>query len=452
MQRSISGILVNSWLLVITSLWTAGEPASAAAAEEASRPNFLIILVDDLGPEWLGCYGSEHKTPKIDQLAREGMRFTIAWATPLCTPTRHELLTGRYPFRTGWTTHHDAPRWGGQYFDWRREVTFARLLRSAGYATAIAGKWQVNDLRAQPDALKNHGFDEHCVWPGSEAGNPPSNERYFDPYIQENGRRGIRPGAFGPDDFTDYIIDFMRRHPEKPFIAYHAMVLTHTPFTKTPANLGGSERRGALFPGMVDYTDRLVGRMLAALDDLKIRERTVVIFLTDNGSAMGLKCRAGGTTVVGGKGGLKETGIHVPLIVSWPGHVAGGTQSVQLVDGSDLFPTILELAGVLLPRDLILDGISFAPALLNRPTAKPRREWIYSQLGGQRVVRDRQHKLWSDGRFYDLKSDPAEAQDLGQSAVPEIAAARRRLEQVLNSLPPDAKLPFAGSKPASKKE
>lgn len=452
MQRNISRILVKLWLLGVAGSCAAGERAYAGTAGDTSRPNFLIILVDDLGPEWLSCYGSEHRTPQINRLALEGMRFTTAWATPLCTPTRHELLTGRYPFRTGWTTHHDTPRWGGQYFDWRREVTFARLLRSAGYATAIAGKWQVNDLRAQPDALRNHGFDEHCVWPGGETGNPPSHERYFDPYIQENGRRGARPGAFGPDVFTDYIIDFMRRNREKPFLAYHAMVLTHTPFTKTPANSGGSERRGALFPGMVDYTDRLVGRMLAALDDLKIRERTVVIFLTDNGTAMGLKCRAGGTTVVGGKGGLKETGIHVPLIVSWPGHVAGGSESGELVDGSDLFPTILELAGVAMPQDRSFDGVSFAPALLNRPAAKPRRDWIYSQLGGPRVVRDQRYKLWSDGRFYDLKADPAEAQDLGQSGAPEIVAARRRLEQVLKSLPPDAKLPFASSKPASKKE
>lgn len=424
--------------------------ASSAAVLAAERPNFLVILIDDLGPEWLSCYGSEHRTPQIDRLAREGLRFSSVWATPLCTPTRHELLTGRYPFRTGWTTHHDTPRWGGQYFDWQREVTFARVLRSAGYATAMAGKWQVNDLRAQPEALKAHGFDEHCVWPGSEAGNPLSDARYFDPYIQENGPRGIRPGAFGPDVFTDFTIDFMRRHRDRPFVAYHPMVLTHTPFTETPENRGGSARKQALFPGMVDYADRLVGRMLAALDELKIRERTVVILMADNGSAMGLRCRAAGRTVVGGKGSLKESGIQVPLIVSWPGHVAAAAESGELVDASDLFPTILELAGAPLPQDRTIDGISLAPVLLNRSTTKPRRQWIYSQLGPNRVVRDLRFKLGSDGQFYDLQADPAEAYDLAKSAEPEAAAARGRLEQLLKSLPADAKLPFGSRSAASR--
>ena len=113
---------------------------SAAAIAADAKPNILFILADDLGKEWLSCYGSEHRTPHLDRLAEQGMRFDHAYVAPLCTPTRHELLTGRYPFRTGWTRHHDSPRWGGQYFDWNREIAFPRILKSAGYATCMAGK------------------------------------------------------------------------------------------------------------------------------------------------------------------------------------------------------------------------------------------------------------------------------------------------------------------------
>ncbi len=253
--------------------------AGASAAPPSRPPNILLILADDLGREWISCYGSEcMKTPAIDNLARNGMRFTNVWATPLCSPTRVELLTGRYPFRTGWTVHHDSPRWGGQYFDWRREITFARMLKSAGYATAIAGKWQINDLRVQRDALQRHGFDEHCVWPGFETGNPISDSRYYDPYLQINGERRVHKGEFGPDVCSEFLIDFMRRHRDRPFLAYDSMLLVHGPNTTTPANRNAKEKGGALYPGMTAYLDDIVGREIRALDELGLRDNTIVIF------------------------------------------------------------------------------------------------------------------------------------------------------------------------------
>ncbi len=414
----------------------------------AERPNFLFILVDDLGPEWLSCYGSEHKTPRIDRLAETGIRFQTVYATPLCTPTRHELLTGRYPFRTGWTVHHDTPRWGGQYFDWRREVTFARVLRDAGYATAIAGKWQINDLRTHPDALKEHGFDEHCVWPGFESDNPPAAERYFDPFVQTSGKRATLEGRFGPDVFNEFMIDFIRRNKERPFLAYYAMVLTHTPFTKTPHNKDTTAEKIALHPGMVNYVDYLTGRLVDTLDELKLRERTVILFTCDNGTVMGVKGRMNGRLVNGGKGTLTEAGIRVPLIVNWPGRTPAGRVSDELVDFTDFFPTLLEMAGVKPPEGVTLDGRSFAGLLTGRPDAHPPREWIYSQLGTNRVVRDKRYKLYSDGRLYDAEADPDERVDLAASEDPAAVAARRKLGSVLKSLPKDAKLPFA---PARKK-
>ncbi|GMV95775.1 MAG: sulfatase [Phycisphaerae bacterium] len=414
----------------------------ALAPAAPQRPNILFIMADDLGPEWLSCYGSEHQTPHLDRLAASGMRFERAYATPLCTPTRHELLTGRYPFRTGWTTHYDTPRWGGQYFDWNREITFARVLREAGYATAVAGKWQMNDFRTHPDALARHGFDEHCVWPGVESDNPPAAERYFDAYVQTNGRRETRQGEFGPDVFTGFLIDFMTRKKDGPFLAYYAMVLTHTPFTHTPANRGNESLKGAaLHPGMVDHLDGEVGRLLAALERLGLRDRTVVIFTTDNGTVSGVKGMVRGRAVNGGKATLREAGIRVPLIVSWPGQVAAGRATAAPVDFSDFFPTLLELAGAAPPAGVTLDGRSFAPLLRGDPAYRPR-EWVFSQLGAGRIVCDGRFKLYQDGRMFDVEEDPAETGDLKDSRDPAVVAAREKLRRVLDALPADARLPF----------
>ncbi len=426
------------------TLLAIGLLASTAAA--ADRPNFLIVLVDDLGKEWLSCYGSVHKTPNIDTLAAGGIRFETCYATPLCTPTRHEMLTGRYPFRTGWTTHHDSPRWGGQYFDWNREITFARVLREAGYRTAIAGKWQINDLRTHPDALDRHGFDEHCVWPGVEADNPPAAERYFDPFVQINGKRATLQGEFGPDVFRRFIIDFMARNRSLPFCAYYSMVLVHGPNTKTPLNRETSAKGAGLYPGMVDYVDHEVGLLVKALTDLKILDRTIVFFTSDNGSP-GTTCRANGRLVKGGKGSMTEPGICVPFIASCPGRVPGGRVTDELIDFTDIFPTLVELAGAKPPPKVVLDGRSFASILLGRAPASPRREWVFSQLGFRRVIRDKRFKYYWDGRLYDLHNDPGEFLDLAKSDNREAIVAHAKLEKALKSLPPDAELPFGRRTP-----
>ncbi len=441
MKLGLVGTIV--WAVVSIPPAVLGQTSAAQPPASLDRPNFLFIMADDLGKEWLSCYGSEcHRTPHLDRLAGQGVRFENFYVTPLCTPTRNVLLTGRYPFRTGWTVHHDAPRWGGQYFDWQREITFARVLRSAGYATAIAGKWQVNDLRTQPDALREHGFDEHCMWVGFETNNPPSAERYWDPFIQENGRRGTREGAFGEDVFVDFLMDFMTRHKDQPFLAYYPMSLPHTPFTTTPANRDSDLKGIPLFPGMVDYVDILVGRLVQRLEDLGIRHRTVVMFTTDNGTVSGVKCGRHGRLIDGGKATLLESGICVPMIVSCPGRIPEKRVSEELMDISDVFPTLAELAGAELPAGVDLDGRSFAALLQGRDEAHASREWIFSQLGKPRVVRDRRFKLYSNGRLFDLQADPLEESDLAKDERAEVTEARRRLSAVLASLPPDAELPF----------
>jgi arylsulfatase A-like enzyme len=400
------------------------------------KPNVVLIMADDLGRDWLGSYGSEENvTPNLDKLAATGLRFETCYSTAICTPTRHMLLTGRYPFRSGWTVHHDAPRWGGQFFDPEREITFARALKKAGYATALMGKWQVNDLRVDRDVLARHGFDEHCVWTGYETGNPPSYVRYWDGYLQINGRRPDPTGTFGPDVCTDFAIDFIRRNKDRPFLAYYGMILVHGPHKTTPHNKDGK----GTYKGQVEYLDHLVGRIVASLDELGIRDRTIVIFTTDNGSSQG--ARAWGAQQPKGKGKVAERGVHVPFIVNCPGLVPGGKTTDRLIDLSDVLPTLADLAGAPLPDGVALDGRSFASELLGAEGGPRPREWIFSQVGSRRVIRDKRFTLYNDGRFYDVAADPGETSDLSGSSEPAVAAARRRLTEILDSFPPDTPLP-----------
>ena len=212
------------------------------------KPNILFIMLDDLGKEWVSCYGAEDiKTPNVDKLAATGIQFSNAYSMPQCTPTRATLMTGQYPFRHGWVNHWDVPRWGGGcHFDPERNASIARVMKSAGYATAIAGKWQVNDFRVQPEVLVQLGFDDYCMWTGFEGDNPPSAERYWDPYIYTKGGSRTYQGQFGEDIFSDFLIDFMKKHKNDPMFLYYPMCLPHGPFTSTPSEPDVVEKYDAI--------------------------------------------------------------------------------------------------------------------------------------------------------------------------------------------------------------
>lgn len=431
-----------------------GAPA-LAATEETKRPNILFIMVDDLGKEWISCYGSEDiETPQVDRLAAGGMRFTNAYSMAQCTPTRATLLTGRYPFRTGWCNHWDVPRWGaGCHFDPEYNITFARPLKAAGYATAIAGKWQINDFRVQPEVMKAHGFDECCLWTGYETGNRPSGKRYWDPYLHTNRGSKTYEGAFGTDVFVDFLIDFMRRHRKRPMMLYFPMCLTHTPFVATPA-APDAQGKLARHKAMVRYTDQAVGRLVDALDELEIRHRTIVIFTTDNGTTRGISARRNGRVVHGAKASLAEPGVCQPFLVNCPGLVPEGVVTDALTDFTDLLPTFVELAGAELPEGAKLDGRSIAPLITGRTDDGPR-QWMLSMGFGaarltdegvvprqeftDRVIRDKRYKLWVlDGepaRLHDLNTDPTEEHNLIDSDDPAVVAAKKKLLAVLEAMP-----------------
>jgi arylsulfatase A-like enzyme len=421
----------------------------------SKRPNVLFIMADDLGPEWLSCYGGrEMKTPNLDRLAEGGMLFNNAYSMAQCTPTRATLLTGQYPFRHGWVNHWDVPRWGaGCHFDPKHNITFARILKTVGYVTAAAGKWQINDFRIQPDVMQKHGFDDYCMWTGYETGNPPSAKRYWDPYIHTKKSSTTYKGKFGTDVFVDFLIDFMERKKRKPMMLYFPMCLTHGPLTNTPLDpdaQGRLERHKA----MVRYTDQAVGRLVKALDELNIRDNTIVFFTTDNGSAKSISARMNGRLVKGGKATIGEPGVRAPFIVNCPGLVPAGVRTDALTDFTDMLPTFAELARAKIPKDILIDGRSVANLILGKADDSPR-DWIMAMGFGpakladgrvvpvkqfaDRVVRNKCHKLWLlDGKpakFFDILADPAETNNLIEGKDSTIIEARKKLEAVVLSFP-----------------
>ncbi|MAW61486.1 MAG: hypothetical protein CMJ94_11715 [Planctomycetes bacterium] len=425
------------------------------------RPNILLIMVDDLGPEWISASGGDFPTPNIDRIAQEGTRFVNAYSMPKCTPTRVTLLTGQYPFRHGWVNHWDVPRWGaGCHLDPALNPSWTQALRQVGYRTAIAGKWQLNDFRVQPDILEAHGFDDWCMWTGGEGNNPQSNERYHTPYVHTRAGSRLYKGRFGPDLFTDFLIDFMRENREHPMLLYYPMALTHTPLVATPLDPDATtamERHRA----MVRYADQLVGRLLDELDELDLAHQTLVIFTTDNGTARGIDGTLAGRPVAGGKGLMVEAGCRAPFFTRWVGQVSPNRKVPALVDFTDIFPTMLELAGAPMPEGHLVDGVSFVDPLLGFG-GQGQRKWMMS-MGGRtahlregrvrpelpyapRVLRTTDYKLWVDAngqpeRLHHLPSDPDEAVNLLDGAEGKAKAALDLLMGVVAQFPATDAIP-----------
>jgi arylsulfatase A-like enzyme len=432
-------------------------PPQVEAEEEGIKPNILFILVDDLGKEWISCYGADViSTPNIDALATSGMIFHNAYSMPQCTPSRVTILTGKYPWRNGFVNHWDVPRWGVGYFDWKQKenTTFARLLKDLGYSNCAAGKWQINDFRIEPEAMKKHGFDDWAMWTGFETGNPASSMRYMDAYVNSPDGSKTYGGIFGPDLYANYLIEFMKQHRDRPMCLYFPMALTHTPLVATPDE-PGAEHPIDKHKAMVRYMDKLVGLLLATLDELNLRERTIIFFTTDNGSTRGISGFLNGQEVEGGKGTETESGVNAPFIVNCPGLVPSGVETDALTDFSDLFPTFVELAGGSVPDDLMIDGVSIAPVILGKQK-DTKREWIMALGHGpakldeygvrgqkdfaSRVIRDKQYKVWVSSekeifRMHDLKKDPFEMANLIHSELEEHQKAIRKFQTVLDALP-----------------
>jgi arylsulfatase A-like enzyme len=470
LELPMSRLIASAFVLTVLAAVGAVVARDSTAAPQ--RPNVIFILLDNVGQEWFGCYGSEEGcTPNIDALAKTGVRVQHCYTPPVCGPSRTVLLTGRYPHSTGFRLHHDAALYSGGGLDPQREVLFPRLFREAGYATCIAGKWQVNNLYDEPGVLTRHGFDEQLVWPGSidrtkisaaewerfgtivrresyeeaVAFNKHIESRYWDPVFFRNSKREELSGQFGPDVAQAFAIDFLRRHRDDPFLLYLPMVLTHGQnFTQsvvpTPASKSTDRPPQEMFGDMLRYADKLVGDLVSELEKLGLRDNTLIFVASDNGTEKHFHARRNGRLVQGDLYSLSEAGGNVVLLANSPKLIPRG-RTVPLADFTDIYPTLCELAGVPLDAKHKPDGQSFANYLIGKADKAPRR-WILNEYHQTRVVRDEQYKLYSDGRLFDANADPAEQRNLSASRDDAIVAARDRLQKVLASLPADQPPPF----------
>lgn len=431
--------LFASFAFLLGSLCSNAEPA---------RPNIILIMADDMGYETIGAYGgTSYETPNIDSLAREGMLFENCFSQPLCTPTRVQIMTGKYNVRN----------YQGFGVLPKGETTFANSLRDAGYKTFIAGKWQLSEGRksevARQDAIR-FGFDTYFLW---QLNRRP--QRYYAPgfeaHIPELGwemtdiDHKSSEGTFGPELVVDQISAFIDRNRSVPFFIYYPMMLPHDPFLPTPghpkydAKAAKETNDPRFFMSMITATDRMVGRVLDKIDEAGLAENTLVIFCGDNGTKNNITSMVAGKKVRGGKGTATNAGTHVPLLVRWPEKVSPGSTSGQLVDFTDIFPTLAAAGDAKPPSGL--DGHSLLPELMERKGSP--REWSYcwylprndDAKKIKEFARNLRYKLYRTGHFFDLSEDPLERQALDNNSLSEDQKnTKAALAKVLASFETDA--------------
>lgn len=421
---------------------------SGPSAPAADRLNIVLIMADDMGYECLRVNGgSTYKTPHLDQLAKQAVRFTHAHSQPICTPTRVQIMSGLYNSRNYTRFGHMAPD----------ITTFGNFFKDAGYATCIVGKWQLDGGYDGPknfgfDGPGHYGFDEYCLWQLTRTSKNKPN-RYPNPGFEINGEeKDFDNGEYGPDVLSDYACDFIDRQAKagKPFLLYYPMLLPHWPFEPTPDadDWDATFRRGhttekgtrkvddkwqAHFADMVAYTDKIVAKILAKLEEAGVRDDTLVIFTGDNGTDRLITSVLDGKPYPGGKGLTTLNATHVPLIVDLPGKSKAGLVCEDLIDFTDILPTMLEAANIPVPQDFKPDGRSFLPQVLGK--AGQPRDWVYCfyEPGKTEFAMTKRYKLYGNGKMFDLENDfyekspiePANRSDDQQAVVEQLQAVIR---------------------------
>ncbi len=448
MVKTLKGVFLTAVALV------------AALSASADRPNIVLILMDDVSPDMFSCYapftpkglGHAASTPNIDRLAEQGVLFKTCYATGMCSPSRVELLTGRYAQATGvyqnglWATERSR-----QYL--KDFPTIGRLLKEAGYATAIAGKFHEGNI----DPYSEYGgFEEYCIWsslrelaeiPGFtkwEGGmeDKATTSRYWHPALIQNGKiLNTQPADFGPDLCNRFLLDFIERSAGagKPFLAYWPVVAPHGTRQGMPTNpfrgeVGrmdklDNEENLARFASLIEYVDFLIGRTVDKLRDLNVEKETMIILLSDNGTAVTAKTRG------------VERGCHVVGIISGAGVKTRGPTDA-LMDFSDIAPTLVELTGATVPAGYRFDGKSLAPFL--KGTTDYHREWIYGYISTSQLLRTPTHLLeavnpflgYPDGRFTYTGEHRFGKGYVRAERLPEHASALKKMRAILSQYPP----------------
>lgn len=429
---------IHRMLTFIAVLWM---PVLALGA---NHMNIVLIMADDSAADNYGCYGSTFfSTPRLDALAASGAKFNHCYSEPVCTPSRVKIMTGRDGIRN-YTAFGSLDR---------DEITFGTMMKKAGYATAVAGKWQLHG-GATGSLAPDCGFDTFCLWnyPGARR------ERFWNPGVVRDGTvLETTKDDYGPDIFTNFIIEFIEKHKDRPFFVYYPMVLVHSPFLPTPdsqAFNGKDKKSQALsnFRDMTAYADKCVGRIVDALAKNGLRENTVVIYTTDNGTGRSLTYPFRDEMRDGEKAYATDGGSHAPLIVNCPGTVPAGIVTDDLVEFSDVMPTLAHISGATLP-DVTLDGRSFWPQCRGR-RGNPR-QWIFQYyypkftkaaephgqgINGNEIVwaQNQQYKLYRDGSLY-ATSDRHETSVIQPGTGPAKAEESRRLLQgAIDAMPTKA--------------
>jgi arylsulfatase A-like enzyme len=466
LQQRSSALSLRAFRTVLAAILAVLVAAQPARAEKAQPPNIVLILADDLGWADLGCYGADlHETPHLDRFAREGVRFTNAYAMSVCSPSRAMLLTGRHAARlqiTIWAegslqgpakrkllqarSLHDLPH---------TETTLASRLHEAGYLTALVGKWHLGNADHYPET---HGFDVNIggtrwgapnshFWPYRGKGSFGSEFRYV-PHLEFG-----KPGEYLTDRLTDEALRVIDRAGKRPFFLYLAHHAPHTPIQARDADVKQFEdkvrpelrHRNPVYAAMVKSLDDSVGRVLAHLKARGLDGNTIVVFTSDNGGFIGLDRARGQTVPVtnntplrSGKGSLYEGGIRVPLVVRWPGRTPAGAVCDEPVLLADLFPTLVGAAGLSISPKTILDGVDLS-GLLKDPKAKLGRDALFfhyphyyettTPVGAVRAGDWKLLEYFEDERveLYNLKDDPGEKTDLARSMRKTADELRQRL-------------------------
>ncbi len=418
--------------------------AANSSAQPATKPNVLVILADDQGWGDLSLNGNTNlRTPHIDSLARDGARFDRFFVQPVCSPTRAEFLTGRWHPRGG--VHGVSTGAERLNID---QKTIADAFQAAGYATACFGKW--HNGSQYPYHPNARGFQEYYGFTSGHWG------EYFNPPLEHNGQP-VRGKGYITDDLTDHAIAFLRRNATagKPAFCYLAFNTPHSPmqvpdrywqrFEKTPLKLLGGKKedvghtRAAL--AMCENIDDNLGRLLTALREGRLEQNTIVLYFSDNGPN-GQRWNGG---MKGIKGSTDEGGVRSPLVLRWPGKVRPDTVIAPIAGAVDLYPTLIDLAGIARVGDKPFDGISFAPWLLGKEAA-PSDRVLFHHWGGRVSARNQRFRLDATGQLFDFSNDPKQEKNVA-AEHPEVtkrlsAAVERYKREVLAQVPRPDNRPF----------
>jgi len=397
--------------------------APLSAEPRRPRPNIVFIMSDDMGYETVGFNGAvNYRTPHIDALAREAIVFTQCDAMPLCCPTRTRVVTGQYNYR-------NYAGWDGRYI--RTAPTVAEVLRAAGYATGAYGKWHLGRNNA-PEL----GFEDSCLLDLAMDQKTLMQHAYYRaPYLR-NGKSV--EADYGPDYAAECALQFIAANKDRPFFLYYTPWLSHNPFVPTPDSkdpASGDWQQN--FEDMVEYCDKLIGRVIAKLKACGVYDNTVIVYTGDNGTKTCRHRMQDGSVVYGQKGTHTVDGCRVPLVV----RTDGSHRTLEnLIDFADFYPTFADLAGI--PPETLddtIDGVSFATLL--RGGEGELRPFLFSMYEGSVYVRTARFKYYIDRRLYDIESDPRELRPFHtESDTPETARARSQLSSFLDQVLQDPRL------------